>query len=58
MTIKHLDKTPKINPTVYIAPTATICGVVKIGKKSCITLEFVKKTFGEIPGGFISPTLF
>jgi carbonic anhydrase/acetyltransferase-like protein (isoleucine patch superfamily) len=36
MIIKHLDKTPKIHPTAYIAPSATICGNVIIGKNSCI----------------------
>jgi carbonic anhydrase/acetyltransferase-like protein (isoleucine patch superfamily) len=36
MIIKHLDKTPQIDPSAYIAPTATVCGDVKIGKKSCI----------------------
>lgn len=36
MIIKHLDKTPRIHSTTYIAPSATICGDVKIGKNSCI----------------------
>ena len=36
MIIKHLGKTPEIHSTAYIAPTATICGDVRIGKNSCI----------------------
>lgn len=36
MIIKHLQKSPDIDSTAYIAPTATICGDVRIGKNSCI----------------------
>lgn len=32
MIVKHLDKEPQLNETVYVAPTATICGDVTIGK--------------------------
>ena len=32
MIIKHLNKIPQIHSKAYIAPTATICGDVKIGK--------------------------
>jgi carbonic anhydrase/acetyltransferase-like protein (isoleucine patch superfamily) len=34
MIIKHLDKTPKIDDTAYIAPNSIICGNVKIGKNA------------------------
>jgi len=32
MIIKHENKEPKIDPSAYIAPNATICGDVTIGK--------------------------
>lgn len=31
MIISHLEKTPEVHPSAYIAPTATICGDVSIG---------------------------
>jgi carbonic anhydrase/acetyltransferase-like protein (isoleucine patch superfamily) len=34
MIIKHLDKTPEIDDTAYIAPNSIICGNVKIGKNA------------------------
>lgn len=36
MILKHLNKTPLIHHSAYIAPTATICGDVRIGKDTCI----------------------
>jgi carbonic anhydrase/acetyltransferase-like protein (isoleucine patch superfamily) len=36
MIIKHDGKTPQIHPTAYVAPTATICGDVTIGKQVCV----------------------
>lgn len=36
MIVRHLGKKPKIDSSVYIAPNATICGNVKIGKNTRI----------------------
>lgn len=36
MIIKHLEKSPVIDESAFIAPTATICGDVKIGKNTRI----------------------
>jgi carbonic anhydrase/acetyltransferase-like protein (isoleucine patch superfamily) len=36
MIVKHQDKNPEIDQTVYIAPNALICGNVTIGKNSRI----------------------
>ena len=36
MLINHLGKSPTIDATAYIAPNATICGDVKIGKNARI----------------------
>ena len=36
MIIEHLGKKPNIHPTAYIAPNATICGDVTIGKHTRI----------------------
>lgn len=36
MILKHNDKTPFIDESAYVAPTATICGDVKIGAGSRI----------------------
>jgi len=36
MIIEHSGKKPQIDGTAYVAPTATICGDVKIGKNSRI----------------------
>ncbi len=36
MIIKHLTKSPQIHSSAFIAPTATICGDVKIGENSRI----------------------
>ena len=36
MIIKHLGKKPEIDRSAYIAPNATICGDVKIGKNTRI----------------------
>ena len=32
MLIKHRGKSPKVDPTAYVAPTATVVGDVTIGK--------------------------
>ena len=34
MLLEHRGKTPRIHPSAYIAPTATICGDVLIGENS------------------------
>ena len=34
MLLEHRGKTPRIQPSAYIAPTATICGDVSIGENS------------------------
>src|SRR6266550_389394 len=46
MIVTHSGKTPTIDPTAYIAPTATVCGDVSIGANCrikfgthCIVLE-------------------
>jgi carbonic anhydrase/acetyltransferase-like protein (isoleucine patch superfamily) len=36
MIVKHLGKKPEIDDSAYIAPNATICGNVKIGKNTRI----------------------
>ena len=36
MIIKHLDKCPAIDESAFIAPTATICGDVRIGRNTRI----------------------
>ncbi len=36
MIIEHQGRRPKIHPSAYIAPTATICGDVSIGENSCV----------------------
>lgn len=36
MIIAHLEKTPRIDPTAYVAPNAVICGDVTIGAESRI----------------------
>ncbi|MGX1929796.1 gamma carbonic anhydrase family protein [Flagellimonas sp. 2504JD4-2] len=36
MIIEHLGKRPKIHPSAYVAPNATICGDVNIGKNTRI----------------------
>lgn len=36
MILEHLGKKPHIHPSAYVAPTATICGDVVIGKESRI----------------------
>lgn len=36
MFIKHLDKSPAIDDSAYIAPNATVCGDVKIGRNARI----------------------
>jgi carbonic anhydrase/acetyltransferase-like protein (isoleucine patch superfamily) len=36
MLISHSGKSPRIAPSVYVAPTATVCGNVKIGSGSRI----------------------
>ena len=41
MIIEHLGKRPEIDKSVYIAPNATICGDVSIGKNS----KFQSKIF-------------
>ena len=32
MILRHLGKSPRIHPEAYVAPTATVCGDVEIGK--------------------------
>jgi carbonic anhydrase/acetyltransferase-like protein (isoleucine patch superfamily) len=34
--IEHRGKRPRIHETAYVAPTATICGDVTIGRESCV----------------------
>jgi carbonic anhydrase/acetyltransferase-like protein (isoleucine patch superfamily) len=36
MLIEHDGRTPTIDPTAYVAPTAVICGDVAIGPNSCV----------------------
>ncbi|TCL74282.1 carbonic anhydrase/acetyltransferase-like protein (isoleucine patch superfamily) [Hydrogenispora ethanolica] len=36
MRIEHLGEKPQIDPSAYIAPTATLCGAVKIGANTRI----------------------
>jgi carbonic anhydrase/acetyltransferase-like protein (isoleucine patch superfamily) len=36
MRIEHAGKTPTIDPTAWIAPTAVVCGDVTIGAGTCI----------------------
>ena len=36
MIIEHMSKIPKIDPSAYIAPNATLCGEVVIGKNARI----------------------
>jgi carbonic anhydrase/acetyltransferase-like protein (isoleucine patch superfamily) len=53
MVISHNGKTPEIHPSAYIAPTATICGDVKIGRNcrvmhgTAIIAEGGQITIGE-----------
>ncbi len=49
MIIKHLGKSPIIDESAYIAPTATVCGEVRIGKNARIM--FGASVIAE--GGFI-----
>jgi len=49
MIIKHLGKSPIIDESAYIAPTAAVCGQVKIGKNARIM--FGASIIAE--GGFI-----
>jgi len=36
MILEHLGKKPRIHPSAYVAPTATVCGNVEIGKDTRI----------------------
>ncbi len=36
MILRHLGKSPRIHPAAYVAPTATVCGDVEIGKDARI----------------------
>ncbi|NIM90176.1 MAG: gamma carbonic anhydrase family protein [Candidatus Aminicenantes bacterium] len=36
MILEHLGNKPRIHPSAYVAPTATVCGNVEIGKESRI----------------------
>jgi carbonic anhydrase/acetyltransferase-like protein (isoleucine patch superfamily) len=53
MILSHNGKTPEINQSAYVAPTATICGDVKIGASSrimhgaCIIAEGGKIEIGS-----------
>lgn len=49
MIVKHLGKIPEIDNSAYIAPNATICGNVKIGKNTRVM--FGATVIAE--GGFI-----
>ncbi|MFZ5642145.1 MAG: gamma carbonic anhydrase family protein [Bacillota bacterium] len=49
MIVKHLGKSPEIDESAYVAPTAAICGEVKIGKNARIM--FGASIIAE--GGFI-----
>ena len=41
MLLEHRGKTPRIHPSAYIAPTATICGDVSIGENSRVLFGVV-----------------
>jgi bifunctional N-acetylglucosamine-1-phosphate-uridyltransferase/glucosamine-1-phosphate-acetyltransferase GlmU-like protein len=53
MLIHHLNNTPQIHPSAYVAPTATVCGNVKVGRGcrimfgSCIAAEGRKVEIGD-----------
>jgi carbonic anhydrase/acetyltransferase-like protein (isoleucine patch superfamily) len=36
MLLEHHGKRPTIDPSAYVAPTATVCGDVTIGPESCV----------------------
>lgn len=36
MILEHLGKRPHIDPTAFVAPSATVCGDVSIGSHTCI----------------------
>ena len=36
MLIEHRGKRPRVHPTAYVAPTATLCGDVSVGPESRI----------------------
>jgi carbonic anhydrase/acetyltransferase-like protein (isoleucine patch superfamily) len=53
MIITHLEKTPRIHPSAYIAPNATVCGDVVVGAGSrvmfgaCVIAEGQTLELGE-----------
>ena len=53
MLIRHLNYTPRIHPSAYVAPTATVCGNVKVGRGcrimfgACIAAEGRKIEIGD-----------
>jgi len=53
MLITHLDKTPRIHPSAYVAPNATVCGDVIVGAGSrimfgaCVASEGKTLELGE-----------
>jgi carbonic anhydrase/acetyltransferase-like protein (isoleucine patch superfamily) len=34
--LAHLDKRPTVDPSAWIAPTAVLCGDVRVGPKACV----------------------
>jgi len=34
MLLTHLGRRPRVHPTAYVAPTATLCGDVVVGSES------------------------
>ena len=47
MLITHLDKSPRIHPSAYVAPNATVCGDVVVGAGSRITFGACVVSEGE-----------
>jgi carbonic anhydrase/acetyltransferase-like protein (isoleucine patch superfamily) len=45
MIIRHLNKTPQIDPSAYVAPNATVCGDVIIGAGFRIMCRLVRSQF-------------
>jgi carbonic anhydrase/acetyltransferase-like protein (isoleucine patch superfamily) len=34
--IEHRGKTPRVDPSAYVAPTAVLCGAVQVGPQARI----------------------
>ena len=53
MLIRHLNHTPQIHPSAYVAPTATVCGNVRVGRGcrimfgACVVAEGRKVEIGD-----------